>query len=64
MAQLAGRVAGGSTGPRVPSLIAGMAWCWSGWVGEDGDGSQAVAFGCTVQALRNTMQERARHGSR
>jgi hypothetical protein len=44
----------GSTGPRVPSLIAGVAWCWSGWVGEDGDGSQAVAFGCTVQALRNT----------
>ena len=44
MARLAGRVAGGSRGPGVPSLIAGVAWCWSGWVGRTVMRSQAVTM--------------------
>ena len=32
VARLSGRVAGGATGPGVPSLLAGTGSCWSGWV--------------------------------
>ena len=44
MARLVGRVAGGFHGPWVPSLIAGVAWCWLGWVGRTVMGSQAVTM--------------------
>ena len=46
----------GFHGPWVPSLIAGVAWCWSGWVGRTVMGSQAVtAAGAQGQVeLRET----------
>ena len=42
MARLSGGVAGDSTGPRAPTLIAGMVSCWSGNREQGGDPGQPV----------------------